>query len=47
MFKNDSTLTAYLREIADYPQLTIEEEKILAQKIENGDSEAKRGVDSS
>lgn len=41
-FQNDSTLTAYLREIADYPQLTIEEEKILAQKIENGDSEAKR-----
>ncbi len=40
--QNDSTLTAYLREIADYPQLTIEEEKILAQKIENGDSEAKR-----
>lgn len=40
--QNDSTLAAYLREIADYPQLTIEEEKILAQKIENGDSEAKR-----
>lgn len=38
---NDSVLTAYLREIADYPQLTIEEEKKLAQQIENGDTAAK------
>lgn len=40
--QNDSTLTAYLREIADYPQLTAEEEKIVAEKIEQGDSEAKQ-----
>lgn len=39
---NDSVLTAYLREIADYPQLSLEEEKILAQKIEQGDLEAKQ-----
>lgn len=38
----DSVLTAYLREIADYPQLTAEEEKIIAEKIEQGDSEAKQ-----
>lgn len=38
---NDSVLTSYLREIADYPQLTIKEEKVLAQKIEDGDLEAK------
>lgn len=40
--QNDNTLTAYLREIADYPQLTAEEEKIVAEKIEHGDSEAKQ-----
>lgn len=40
--QNDNTLTAYLREIADYPQLTAEEEKIVAEKIEQGDSEAKQ-----
>lgn len=40
--QNDNTLTAYLREIADYPQLTVEEEKIVAEKIEQGDSEAKQ-----
>lgn len=40
--QNDNTLTAYLREIADYPQLTAEEEKIIAEKIEQGDSEAKQ-----
>ena len=38
----DSVLTAYLREIADYPQLSAEEEKIVAEKIEHGDSEAKQ-----
>lgn len=40
--QNDNTLTAYLREIADYPQLTAAEEKIVAEKIEQGDSEAKQ-----
>ena len=40
--QNDNTLTAYLREIADYPQLTAEEEKSVAEKIEQGDSEAKQ-----
>lgn len=40
--QNDSVLTAYLREIADYPQLTLEEEKVLAQRIEKGDADAKR-----
>ena len=40
--QNDNTLTAYLREIADYQQLTAEEEKIIAEKIEQGDSEAKQ-----
>ncbi|MBD5403318.1 RNA polymerase sigma factor RpoD/SigA [bacterium] len=40
--QNDNVLTAYLREIADYPQLTIEEERLLAERIENGDAEAKQ-----
>lgn len=40
--QNDSVLTAYLREIAQYPQLTAEEEKVLAEKIQNGDLEAKQ-----
>lgn len=38
----DTTLTSYLREIANYPQLNSEEEKALAIRIENGDSDAKR-----
>lgn len=38
---NDSVLTVYLREIADYPQLTLEQERELAQRIEDGDLEAK------
>lgn len=38
----DDALKIYLREIADYPQLTFEEEKVLAQAIEQGDSEAKK-----
>ena len=38
----DTVLTSYLREIADYPQLNSEEEKALAIRIENGDSDAKR-----
>ena len=38
----DTALTSYLREIANYPQLNSEEEKALAIRIENGDSDAKR-----
>ena len=38
----DTVLTSYLREIADYLQLNVEEEKALAIRIENGDSDAKR-----
>lgn len=38
----DSVLSAYLREISSYPQLTFEQEKELAQLIEKGDSEAKK-----
>ena len=38
----DDALKIYLREIADYPQLTFEEEKKLAQAIEQGDSDAKK-----
>lgn len=38
----DSTLQFYLREIADYPQLSAEEEMELAKRIENGDVEAKQ-----
>lgn len=40
--ENDNTLTVYLREIADYPQLSYEEEKDLAKKIALGDCDAKR-----
>ncbi len=39
---NDNALRVYLREIADYPQLTFEQEKVLAQRIEQGDPEAKK-----
>lgn len=39
---NDTVLTSYLREIADYPQLSVDEERILAEKIQNGDMEAKQ-----
>ena len=35
-------LDFYLKEISNYPQLTLEEEVALAKKIEKGDSEAKR-----
>lgn len=38
----DSVLSAYLREISSYPQLTFEQEKELAQLIEEGDCEAKK-----
>ena len=38
----DDALKIYLREIADCPQLTFEEEKKLAQAIEQGDTEAKK-----
>lgn len=40
--QNDNVLTSYLREIADYPQLSIEEERVFAEKIQNGDMEAKQ-----
>lgn len=39
---NDSVLQVYLREISSYPQLTFEEEKKLAQLIEQGDVAAKQ-----
>ena len=39
--ENDE-LNTYLREIMAYPQLTVEEERELAQKIEQGDLEAKQ-----
>ena len=38
----DTVLKDYLREIANYPQLSFEEEKVLAQQIEQGDLEAKQ-----
>lgn len=38
----DNTLKAYLREIADYPQLSQEEEIELAKRIEQGDLVAKQ-----
>jgi len=38
----DTALKIYLREIAEYPQLTFEQEKELAKKIEQGDKEAKQ-----
>lgn len=38
----DTMLKVYLREIANYPQLSFEEEKVLAQQIEQGDLEAKQ-----
>lgn len=39
---NDNVLQVYLREISSYPQLTFEEEKKLAQLIEQGDVAAKQ-----
>ena len=39
--ENDE-LNTYLREISSYPQLSIEEEKELCQRIENGDLNAKQ-----
>lgn len=39
---NDSVLSFYLREISNYPQLSAEEEKLIAQQIEQGDTDAKR-----
>lgn len=41
---SDSALSEYLREIAAYPQLTIEEEKELAKRIENGDVSARHAL---
>ena len=38
---NDSTLSNYIREISDYRPLSASEEKELAKKVKNGDSEAK------
>lgn len=40
--QNDNVLTAYIREIADYPQLSAEEEQIVAEKVKQGDAEAKQ-----
>ncbi len=40
--KNDEFTQKYLREIAKIPVLTFEEEKKLAEKIKNGDLEAKK-----
>ena len=39
---NDSVLSNYLREIADYKSLTPSEEKELAKSVKNGDEEAKK-----
>lgn len=39
---NDSVLQVYIREISSYPQLSFEEEKKLAQLIEQGDNVAKQ-----
>ena len=39
---NDSVLTAYLREIANYPSLSAEEEKAVAKLAKEGDEEAKK-----
>ena len=39
--ENDE-LNTYLREISSYPQLTLEEEKELCKRIENGDNSAKQ-----
>ena len=39
---NDSVLSNYLREIADYRSLTPSEEKELAKRAKNGDEEAKK-----
>lgn len=38
----DTVLKTYLREIAEYPQLTFEQETELAKRIEAGDSDAKQ-----
>lgn len=39
---SDTLLKVYLREIADYPQLSYEQEKQLAMQIEQGNLEAKQ-----
>ena len=39
---SDTVLKDYLREIADYPQLSFEEETELAKRIEQGEAEAKK-----
>lgn len=39
---SDTVLKDYLREIADYPQLSFEQETELAKRIELGDAEAKK-----
>lgn len=38
----DSALSNYLREISEYPPLSVKEEKELAKRAKKGDSEAKR-----
>jgi len=42
--KNDESLQNYLKEIAQIPVLSAEEEKKLAKKIKDGDIEAKRAL---
>lgn len=39
---NENLFNSYLREISNYPTLSSEEEKALAQRIEKGDVEAKK-----
>ncbi len=39
--REDNVLNAYIREIQNYPQLTLEEERELAKRISQGDAEAK------
>jgi len=39
---NDSILSCYIREISDYKQLSITEEKEIAKLAKNGDAEAKK-----
>lgn len=42
VFSSDSSLSEYLRGIAEYPELTAKEEKALAKKAKDGDIEAKQ-----
>ena len=40
-YESDSSLKLYLREISKTPLLTVEEEVVLAERIKNGDAEAR------